>query len=54
MLQRFAKTVRHVSGPAGFDGYYLNLKRGSLPGAPSRGEARKDYRSVTQRPNFGA
>ena len=54
MLHRLVETVRYVSGPSGFDAYYLNLRRGSLPGTPSRGEARKDYWSFTHRPNFGA
>ena len=52
MLHRFVETIRHASAPTGFDGYYSKLRRGGLSGAPTRGEARKDYRAVTNGPNF--
>ena len=52
MLHRFVESIRHSGAPKGFDGYYTRLTRGGLAGAPTRGEARRDFRAVTNRPNF--
>ncbi len=51
MLHRFVETIRHAGAPTGFDGYYSRLRRSGLSGAPTRGEARKDYRAVGNGPN---
>ena len=52
MLHRFVETIRHAGAPTGFDGYYSKLRRSGLSGAPTRGEARRDFGAVTNRPNF--
>ena len=52
MLPRFVENIRHPGAYTGFDGYYSKLTRSGLAGAPTRGEARRDFRAVTNRPNF--
>ena len=48
MLHKFIGTIRKIGYASRFETYYGNIQRGSLSGAPTADEARKEYQRLEQ------
>lgn len=46
MFHRVFSKIRHIAGESSFDGYYKQVQRHGIEGAPTFDEARRDFRDA--------
>ena len=46
MFNRVISTLKHLGGESNFDGYYRQIQRHRVEGAPTFDEAKRDFRDA--------